>query len=96
MSSGSYLDDKDTSVLNEDAVSLQSAFESFRQRKSQELKLQRVLAEKSLCQIRSRSEEEKINLRVKFVETALRYVGVPYHQKYKDPEAPLAPLYLDW
>jgi hypothetical protein len=42
-----------------------------------------------------RSEEFKDALRMRFVETAKRYLGVPYAERFKAPDAPIAPLYLD-
>ena len=82
--------------MEESDISLQMAFESFRQRKSQELRLQKVLSEKISGSIKSRTAEEKFALRTKFVETAFKYIGVPYHEKYKAPDTLPSPLYLDW
>lgn len=44
-----------------------------------------------------KSPEFKQQLREKFIETAKKYTGVPYAQKYHQPGDPLygAPLYLD-
>jgi len=43
----------------------------------------------------SRTTEFKDSLRFKFIETAKRYLGVPYGVKYKKEDDPVAPLYLD-
>ena len=42
-----------------------------------------------------RSQEEKDALRQKFVDQLKKYIGVPYAERYKAPEDPVAPLYLD-
>jgi hypothetical protein len=42
-----------------------------------------------------RSQEFKDALRLKFIEQAKKYIGVPYAERYKKPEDPIAPLYLD-
>ena len=42
-----------------------------------------------------RSQEFKDALREKFINQAKKYIGVPYAERYKKPEDPVAPLYLD-
>ena len=42
-----------------------------------------------------RSQEFKDALREKFINQAKKYIGVPYAERYKKPEDPIAPLYLD-
>jgi len=69
--------------------SLQDAFERFRQRKIQEKKLLKD------AQKIERTPEFKAELRRKFVEQCKKYIGVPYAERYKAPEDPIAPLYLD-
>lgn len=71
-------------------VSLQDAFAKFRERKIKEIKLQK----QSSVQ-KDRTEEYKNNLRIKFVEQCKKYIGIPYAERYKAPEDPIAPLYLD-
>jgi len=73
-------------------VSLQDAFSKFRDAKLRERKLMKSLKENSAGE---RTEEFKSALRTKFIEQSRKYFGVPYHIKYKDAEAPEAPLYLD-
>ena len=42
-----------------------------------------------------KSRQEFLPLVGKFIDRAKTYFGVPYHKKYKEPDAPEAPLYLD-
>lgn len=85
----------DEDVLNNDfdnkGTSLQNAFSKFRERKLRDLKLQKA-SRKSKAQ---RTPEFKDALRIKFVEQCKKYLGVPYAERYKAPEDPIAPLYLD-
>ena len=69
----------------------QDAFSKFRERKIKELQLQK--ASRKPCS--ERTPEFKAALRVKFVEQLKKYIGVPYAERYKAPEEPVAPLYLD-
>ena len=73
--------------------SLQKNFLKFREQKIKERQMIK------LCQATSasggRSSEFKDRLRKRFIEQAKRYVGVPYAERYKKPEDPIAPLYLD-
>ena len=71
--------------------SLQNAFSKFRERKIKEIQLQK--ASRKPCS--ERTSEFKAALRLKFVEQLKRYIGVPYAERYKAPEDPVAPLYLD-
>ena len=74
-------------------VSLQDSFAKFRAQKLKERKL--LKAYKQNKNGEGRSEEFKQELRQKFIDRAKTYFGVPYHKKYKEPDAPEAPLYLD-
>jgi len=42
-----------------------------------------------------RTPEFKAELRQKFIDQCKKYIGVPYAERYKKPEDPVAPLYLD-
>ena len=71
--------------------SLQDAFSKFRDRKIKQLQLQK--ASRKACV--NRTPEEKDVLRQKFVEQLKKYIDVPYAERYKAPDDPVAPLYLD-
>lgn len=77
----------------QDTSSLQANFMKFREQKIRERQIIK------LCQQvngeNKRSQEYKDSLRQKFIETAKKYLGVPYALRYKNPEDPIAPLYLD-
>ena len=72
---------------------LQANFMKFREQKIRERKIMK-LCQQSNGENR-RSQEFKDALRQKFIDTAKRYLGVPYALRYKNPEDPVAPLYLD-
>lgn len=70
--------------------SLQDAFAKFREQKKSERRLQKA------CRVPgNRSQELKDELRNKFIEQAHKYMGVPYHERYKEEGTEAAPLYLD-
>lgn len=74
--------------------SLQDNFKKFRDQKIRERQLM------SQCRRdreggSKRSQEFKDALREKFIEQAKKYLGVPYAERYKAEDAPVAPLYLD-
>lgn len=75
-------------------VSIQDAFKKFQKEKFYQLKLNKYL--KNVNKDRN-SPEFKQTLRQKLIETAKKYIGVPYAQKYHQPGDALygAPLYLD-
>jgi len=52
---------------------------------------------KKVAAIKRRSPEFKEELRKKFIETAKKYIGVPYAKRYHKPGDPLydAPIFLD-
>lgn len=72
---------------------LQSSFLKFRDQKIKEMQMMKMVKQASLSN--GRTPEFKAQLRMKFVEQLKRYLGVPYGVKYKAPEDPIAPLYLD-
>lgn len=78
-------------IGNSEGESLQNAFEKFRQRKMKERQIMKLCKETR----GSRTQEYKDNLRNKFVAQCKKYLGVPYAERYKDKDAPVAPLYLD-
>jgi hypothetical protein len=76
-----------------DKSALQNSFLRFRDQKIKEKNLMKACRDASFKG--GRTVEYKENLRNKFLETAKRYLGVPYGVKYKKEEDPVAPLYLD-
>lgn len=71
-------------------ANLQEAFAKFREQRKSDRKLI-----KACTQVGGRSQEFKDALRQKFIDQARVYLGVPYHEKYREDGSPLAPLYLD-
>lgn len=70
--------------------SLQDAFAKFREQKKSERRLLKA------CRVPgNRSQEFKDQLRSKFIAQAHTYLGIPYHEKYREEGTELAPLYLD-
>jgi hypothetical protein len=91
-SAGSNLDDEAliTHVAVKDGESLQDAFAKFREQKKSERRLQKA------CRVPgNRSEEFKDQLRGKFIEQAHKYLGIPYHERYREEGTEVGPLYLD-
>lgn len=81
-------------VIGGGTASLQDSFHKFRKQKVKERKiLQKCRDEISECG--PRTEEYKAQLRQKFIDQAKKYIGVPYAERFKAPDAPIAPLYLD-
>lgn len=64
-------------------VSLQDSFEKFRKQRSEEIKL--CMFKNSEGNGKVCTDEYKRDIRLKFVDTAKKYLGVPYHKKYADP-----------
>jgi hypothetical protein len=75
-------------------VSIQEAFKKFQKEKFYQLKLNKYLKN---INVDRTSNEFKSQLRQKFIQTAHKYIGVPYAQKHHQPTDPLysAPLFLD-
>ena len=74
---------------------LQAHFERFRRAKKQDIKYRNYVSQQSL--VNRKDPQFKARLREKFVETAVKYFGVPYAGRYwKEGEKHHgAPLYLD-
>lgn len=82
----------DNVTLNSDkGHSLQNSFAKFREKRIKEMQLQKA----SRVAPSQRTPEFKANLRAKFVEECRKYIGIPYAERYKKPEDPISPLYLD-
>jgi hypothetical protein len=62
-------------------VSIQDAFKRFQKEKFYQLKLNKYLKN---VQVDRKSPEFKQQLREKFIETAKKYIGVPYAKKYHE------------
>jgi hypothetical protein len=73
--------------------SLQSSFLKFRDQKIKERQIMKLSQQQILSE--GRSQNFKEILRNKFIEDAKKYIGVPYAERYKSEEDPIAPLYLD-
>ena len=76
-----------------DKTSLQNSFKKFRDQKIKEKNLMKANRDAALSG--GRTVEYKEALRSKFIDTAKKYLGVPYGIKYKKEDEPVAPLYLD-
>lgn len=72
---------------------LQDSFKKFLSQKKKEKQIQKMCRDGLVGG--GRSQEYKDSLRFKFIETAKKYLGVPYAERYKADDAPIAPLYLD-
>ena len=75
-------------------LSLQENFKRFRKQKVKERRIMQQNKEE-LKTKGPRSQEFKDALREKFINQAKKYIGVPYAERYKKPEDPILPLYLD-
>ena len=80
---------------NEGQGNLQDAFKKFRKQKVKERKIMQLCKEEQTTGKGPRTQEFKDALRMKFIERAKQYIGVPYAERYKKPEDPVAPIYLD-
>lgn len=80
-------------VIGNENVNLQDSFKKFR---NQKLKERQILKQ---CKVEisqgKRSDIYKNALRQKFIDGCKKYLGVPYAERFKAPEAEIAPLYLD-
>lgn len=74
-------------------ANLQANFKKFRDQKIKEHQMMKMVKQASFSS--GRSQAFKDDLRARFIDAAKRYLGVPYAQRYKAPEDPVAPLYLD-
>mmetsp|Transcript_37034 Transcript_37034/g.35756 ORF Transcript_37034/g.35756 Transcript_37034/m.35756 type:complete len:93 (-) Transcript_37034:1778-2056(-) len=84
-------------VGNNNAVDLQKNFERFRKQKKEQIKYRKYVADKCSAVGDRRDPLVKKRLREKFLETAKKYFGVPYAQRYWQPEEVHynAPIFLD-
>lgn len=71
-------------------VSLQDSFSKFLEKKKAERRFK-----KNSATVSERTQEFKAMLRQKFIDRAMSYIGVPYHEKYQPEGSPAYPLYLD-
>ncbi|XP_077167321.1 inactive polyglycylase TTLL10 [Paroedura picta] len=74
---------------------MQEAFEKFRRRRQEELR--RLAGRKLTVPRRLQQPEGRWRLRMRFLERAKSYIGVPYAKKYHQPGTPESdsPLFLD-
>eukprot|EP00112_Aurelia_sp_Birch-Aquarium-sp1_P013241 Seg2803.3 transcript_id=Seg2803.3/GoldUCD/mRNA.D3Y31 product="hypothetical protein" protein_id=Seg2803.3/GoldUCD/D3Y31 len=82
-------------LAQDDAVSLQEAFDRFRSKRLQQIRSTKQMLSKPLEE--QANSERLVTLRKKFVNQALKYLGVPYARRYHEPGSADydAPLYLD-
>lgn len=73
---------------------LQDNFLKFMQQKKKERQLMKLQRNGEFTG-NGRTEAAKDALRQKFVDTAKKYLGVPYAERFKETDVPVAPLYLD-
>jgi len=76
-------------------LSLQDAFKKFREKRMQQIQATKKMIEKPLD---IKLDNQRVEwLRAKFLNQALKYLGVPYAKKYHEEGSPDydAPLYLD-
>ena len=83
----------DVITIGNENVSLQDSFKKFRNQKLKERQILKLC--KAEISLGKRSDTYKDNLRLKFIEGCKKYLGVPYAERFKAPDAPIAPLYLD-
>lgn len=75
--------------------SLQESFLKFRDLRKKERQIQKLARNGEYNCKGQRTEDYKLALRGKFVDTAKKYIGVPYAERFKVDDDPVAPLYLD-
>ncbi|XP_038062248.1 probable beta-tubulin polyglutamylase [Patiria miniata] len=75
--------------------SLQEAFMKFKKKRQADMRLIKEMKEKSLSQMKD--PNHMWELRMRFLERAKHYYGVPYAKRYHGPDSPdyNAPLFLD-
>ncbi|XP_041130471.1 uncharacterized protein LOC121329145 [Polyodon spathula] len=80
---------------NTDQESMQKAFKKFRQMHQKRLKKLKQM--KVNVQRRLQDPDRRWELRMKFLQQAKSYIGVPYHKRYHQPGSPEyeSPLFLD-
>ena len=75
--------------------SLQNSFLRFRDQKKKERQILKLSRAGEFNGNGKRTDLYKDALRQKFVNTAKKYIGVPYAERFKADDAPVASLYLD-
>ncbi|XP_030393760.1 uncharacterized protein LOC115637062 [Gopherus evgoodei] len=75
--------------------SIQKAFQKFRRKRQEQLQMLR--GKKLSIQSRLQDPDYRWQLRMKFLEQAKSYIGVPYAKKYHEPGTPEyeSPFFLD-
>ena len=76
-------------------ASLQDSFRKFRDQKKKERHILKLSRNGEFSSNGERTDVYKDALREKFIEAAKKYIGVPYAERYKADDVPIAPLYLD-
>lgn len=76
-----------------DDESLQASFRKFLEKRKHDIKQEKN--NKTTVKSLNRTDEDKAKLRSVFIETAKKYIGIPYSLRYRPENEPIAPLYLD-
>jgi hypothetical protein len=87
-------------LLNEgfnqsNGASLQDNFKKFRDQKMKERQILKLARNGEFSGDGQRTDAYKDSLRMKYIEAAKKYIGVPYAERFKADDVPVAPLYLD-
>ena len=75
--------------------SLQESFLKFRDLRKKERQILKLARNGEYNCKGERTDDYKAALREKFVNAAKKYIGVPYAERFKVDDDPVAPLYLD-
>jgi hypothetical protein len=80
---------------NHNGASLQDNFKKFRDQKMKERQILKLARNGEFSGDGQRTDVYKYSLRMKFIEAAKKYIGIPYAERFKADDVPVAPLYLD-
>ena len=88
--------DEEEVLLKQPKINLAANFERFRKKRADEIRMKKLVQEKNK-NVDRKDPALKKRLREKFIQTARKYLGVPYAKRYHKPGDPLydAPLFLD-
>lgn len=87
----------DQSLFRNDSAgaSLQDNFRKFMDQKKKERHIMKLARNGEFNGSGGRTDQYKDALREKFIDAAKKYIGVPYAERFKADDVPVAPLYLD-
>lgn len=89
------IEKSDTDIHALNAPSLQESFLKFRDLRKKERQILKLARNGEYNCKGERTDDFKATLREKFVLAAKKYIGVPYAERFKSDDDPVAPLYLD-